>query len=122
MLTLSLSLNICQQVVASMDWPEATKYRGLVSAQHHRVEIIQDLYNCYEDPKKGTVHGGMIRSVARLLGYGCLFLSSSNHSFGHYRELLRAFWSSTRLKPGRIIFYRCSCAPFLQIQLYRVKI
>lgn len=69
-------------VVASMDWPEATKYRGLVSAQHHRVEIIQDLYNCYEDPKKGMVHGGMIR------------------------ELLRAFWSSTRLKPARIIFYR----------------
>ncbi|CDP07006.1 unnamed protein product [Coffea canephora] len=69
-------------VVASMDWPEATKYRGLVSAQHHRVEIIQDLYNCYEDPKRGMVHGGMIR------------------------ELLRAFWSSTRLKPERIIFYR----------------
>ncbi|KAL7115914.1 hypothetical protein ACP275_04G210700 [Erythranthe tilingii] len=31
-------------VVASMDWPEVTKYRGLVSAQCHREEIIQDLY------------------------------------------------------------------------------
>ncbi|EYU40234.1 hypothetical protein ABFS82_04G135000 [Erythranthe guttata] len=31
-------------VVASMDWPEVSKYRGLVSAQGHRDEIIQDLY------------------------------------------------------------------------------
>ncbi|KAG6769728.1 hypothetical protein POTOM_025389 [Populus tomentosa] len=29
-------------VVASMDWPEVTTYRGLVSAQKHRQEIIQD--------------------------------------------------------------------------------
>ncbi|KAL3530464.1 hypothetical protein ACH5RR_009786 [Cinchona calisaya] len=69
-------------VVASMDWPEATKYRGLVSAQRHRVEMIQDLYNTYEDPKKGIVHGGMIR------------------------ELLLAFYRSTGQKPHRIIFYR----------------
>ncbi|XP_012837947.1 PREDICTED: protein argonaute 5-like [Erythranthe guttata] len=31
-------------VVASMDWPEVTKYRALVSAQGHMEEIIQDLY------------------------------------------------------------------------------
>lgn len=49
------------QVVASMDWPEVTKYRGLVSAQAHREEIIEDLYKKYQDPKKGLVHGGMIR-------------------------------------------------------------
>ncbi|EXB81597.1 Protein argonaute 5 [Morus notabilis] len=42
-------------VVASMDWPEVTKYRGLVSAQYHREEIIQDLY------KQVPSHGGMIR-------------------------------------------------------------
>ncbi|KAL3518467.1 hypothetical protein ACH5RR_021056 [Cinchona calisaya] len=69
-------------VVASMDWPEATKYRGLVSAQRHREEIIQDLYNIYGDQKKGMVHGGMIR------------------------ELLLAFRRSTNRKPERIIFYR----------------
>ena len=28
------------QVVASVDWPEITKYRGLFSAQHHREEFI----------------------------------------------------------------------------------
>ena len=49
------------QVVASMDWPEVTKYRGLVSAQAHREEIIEDLYKKYQDPKGGLVHGGMIR-------------------------------------------------------------
>lgn len=47
-----------------MDWPEVTKYRGLVSAQAHREEIIQDLYNTKEDPKRGKVSGGMIRLVA----------------------------------------------------------
>ncbi|XP_073158792.1 protein argonaute MEL1 [Henckelia pumila] len=69
-------------VVASMDWPEVTKYRGLVSAQSHREEIIQDLYKAKQDPKKGVVHGGMIR------------------------ELLIAFYKSTGQKPHRIIFYR----------------
>lgn len=32
------------QVVASQDWPEVTKYAGLVCAQAHRQELIQDLY------------------------------------------------------------------------------
>ncbi|CAA7024297.1 unnamed protein product [Microthlaspi erraticum] len=48
-------------VVASMDWPEITKYRGLVSAQAHREEIIQDLYTLVQDPERGLVHSGLIR-------------------------------------------------------------
>lgn len=44
-----------------MDWPWVTKYRGIVSAQHHREEIIQDLYNTTLNRDKGIVHGGMIR-------------------------------------------------------------
>jgi eukaryotic translation initiation factor 2C len=52
------------QVVASMDWPEITKYRGLVSAQPHRQEIIEDLFTVSKDPQKGhNVNGGMIRLV-----------------------------------------------------------
>ncbi|KAH7849364.1 hypothetical protein Vadar_016819 [Vaccinium darrowii] len=48
-------------VVASQDWPEVTKYAGLVCAQPHRQELIQDLYKTWQDPKGGTVTGGMIR-------------------------------------------------------------
>ncbi|XWS28642.1 hypothetical protein CRYUN_Cryun25bG0088500 [Craigia yunnanensis] len=59
-------------VVASMDWPEVTKYRGIVSAQPHREEIIQDLYKTVQDPQKGVVHSGMIRYVGN-----CLWLSLS---------------------------------------------
>ena len=44
-----------------MDWPEVTKYRGLVSAQAHRQEIIQDLYKQVPNSRKGLSHGGMIR-------------------------------------------------------------
>ncbi|KAK0584182.1 hypothetical protein LWI29_008665 [Acer saccharum] len=69
-------------VVASMDWPAVTTYRGLVSAQQHREEIIQDLYKVEQDPEKGIVHSGMVR------------------------ELLIAFKRSTNQKPQRIIFYR----------------
>ena len=46
-----------------MDWPEITKYRGLVSAQPHRQEIIEDLFSVSKDPQRGNVNGGMIRSV-----------------------------------------------------------
>lgn len=49
------------QVVASQDWPEVTKYAGLVCAQAHRQELIQDLFKTYHDPQHGTVTGGMIR-------------------------------------------------------------
>jgi len=52
----------CLQVVASQDWPEVTKYAGLVCAQAHRQELIQDLYKTWHDPQRGTVTGGMIRS------------------------------------------------------------
>jgi len=49
-------------VVASMDWPQVTIYKALVSAQAHRQEIIQNLFWTATDPEKGTpVNGGMIR-------------------------------------------------------------
>ncbi|CAL1404119.1 unnamed protein product [Linum trigynum] len=85
-------------VVASMDWPEVTKYRGLVSAQTSREEIILDLYKTYEDPTRGVVHGGMIR------------------------ELLIAFRRSTGVKPDRILFYRdgVSEGQFSQVLLHEV--
>ncbi|CAL8999746.1 unnamed protein product [Prunus brigantina] len=85
-------------VVASMDWPEVSKYRGIVSAQAHREEIIQDLYSLYQDPQKGLVHGGMIR------------------------EHFRAFRRSTGRKPERIIFYRdgVSEGQFSQVLLYEM--
>nr|GMD81722.1 protein argonaute 10-like [Ipomoea batatas] len=41
-------------VVASQDWPEVTKYAGLVCAQAHRQELIQDLYKTWQDPARGT--------------------------------------------------------------------
>ena len=44
-----------------MDWPQITKYRGLVSAQAHCQEIIDDLYSCVVDPSKGIIHKGMVR-------------------------------------------------------------
>jgi hypothetical protein len=49
------------QVVASQDWPEVTRYAGLVSAQTRRQELIQDLYKVWQDPQRGTVTGGMVR-------------------------------------------------------------
>ncbi|KAL2340457.1 hypothetical protein Fmac_008397 [Flemingia macrophylla] len=48
-------------VVASQDWPEVTKYAGLVCAQPHREELIQDLFRSWKDPQRGVVYGGMIR-------------------------------------------------------------
>ncbi|KAG0541970.1 hypothetical protein BDA96_02G062300 [Sorghum bicolor] len=70
-------------VVASMDWPQVTTYKALVSAQAHREEIIQNLFWTGTDPEKGTpVNGGMIR------------------------ELLTSFFKRTGRKPKRIIFYR----------------
>ncbi|KAJ9559293.1 hypothetical protein OSB04_013907 [Centaurea solstitialis] len=69
-------------VVASMDWPQVSKYKALVSAQPHRQEIIQDLYTTHTDSKRGVVHAGLIR------------------------ELLISFKKSTGHKPHRIIFYR----------------
>lgn len=85
-------------VVASQDWPEVTKYAGIVSAQAHRQELIEDLYKVYQDPKRGTVSGGMIR------------------------ELLISFHKSTGQKPQRIIFYRdgVSEGQFYQVLLFEL--
>ncbi|CAI5536952.1 unnamed protein product, partial [Closterium sp. Naga37s-1] len=52
------------QVVASMDWPEMARYRALVSAQAHRVEIIQNLYTCTQDANGMPQHGGMVRYLS----------------------------------------------------------
>ena len=85
-------------VVASQDWPEVTKYAGLVSAQAHRQELIQDLYKTWQDPSRGQVTGGMIK------------------------ELLISFRRSTGHKPLRIIFYRdgVSEGQFYQVLLYEL--
>ncbi|KAJ7972290.1 Argonaute family protein [Quillaja saponaria] len=85
-------------VVASMDWPEATTYRGLVSAQKHREEIIQDLYKVEVHPQRGQVNAGMVR------------------------ELLIAFNQKTNRKPERIIFFRdgVSEGQFNQVLLFEL--
>lgn len=85
-------------VVASQDWPEVTKYAGLVCAQPHRQELIQDLYKTWQDPLRGTVSGGMIR------------------------DLLVAFRKATGQKPLRIIFYRdgVSEGQFYQVLLFEL--
>lgn len=85
-------------VVASMDWPQVTKYKCLVSSQGHRVEIINDLFTEVRDPVKGIVRGGMIR------------------------DLLISFKKSTGHKPCRIIFYRdgVSEGQFSQVLLYEM--
>ncbi|GJM96200.1 hypothetical protein PR202_ga13016 [Eleusine coracana subsp. coracana] len=85
-------------VVASMDWPQVTKYKCLVSAQGPREEIITNLYTEVRDSAKGIVRGGMVR------------------------ELLISFYKSTGCKPSRIIFYRdgVSEGQFSQILLYEM--
>ncbi|KAF5752337.1 protein argonaute 10 [Tripterygium wilfordii] len=85
-------------VVASQDWPEVTKYAGLVCAQAHRQELIQDLYKTWQDPVRGTISGGMIR------------------------DLLISFRKATGQKPLRIIFYRdgVSEGQFYQVLLYEL--
>ncbi|KAL3359602.1 hypothetical protein AABB24_016241 [Solanum stoloniferum] len=85
-------------VVASQDWPEVTKYAGLVCAQAHRQELIQDLYKTWHDPARGTVSGGMIR------------------------DLLISFRKATGQKPQRIIFYRdgVSEGQFYQVLLFEL--
>ncbi|KAK3131337.1 hypothetical protein QOZ80_6BG0505120 [Eleusine coracana subsp. coracana] len=85
-------------VVASQDWPEVTKYAGLVSAQSHRQELIEDLYKVTHDPQRGTICGGMIR------------------------ELLMSFKRSTGQKPQRLIFYRdgVSEGQFYQVLLHEL--
>nr|GEW33143.1 PAZ domain-containing protein [Tanacetum cinerariifolium] len=57
-------------------------YKAPVSAQPYTHEIISDLYTTSTDPKRGVIHGGLIR------------------------ELLISFKKSIGHKPHRIIFYR----------------
>ncbi|XP_019175527.1 PREDICTED: protein argonaute 1 [Ipomoea nil] len=85
-------------VVASQDWPEITKYAGLVSAQAHRQELIEDLFKSWQDPVRGNVTGGMIK------------------------ELLISFRRATGQKPQRIIFYRdgVSEGQFYQVLLFEL--
>ncbi|XP_058074962.1 protein argonaute MEL1-like [Magnolia sinica] len=85
-------------VVASMDWPEVTKYRGLVSAQPHLQELIRDLFQVVQDPQGGSMNKRMIR------------------------EQLIAFRQATGRKPHRIIFYRVgvSKGQFSQVLLYEL--
>lgn len=59
--------------MASQDWPEITKYAGLVCAQAHRQELIQDLFKEWQDPNRGKVSGGMIKYT--LATFCSLFLS-----------------------------------------------
>lgn len=41
----SVAMSCFVKVVASQDWPEITKYAGLVSPQTHREEVINNLFN-----------------------------------------------------------------------------
>nr|CAD1821180.1 unnamed protein product [Ananas comosus var. bracteatus] len=86
-------------VVASQDWPEVTKYAGLVCAQAHRQELIEDLYKEWKDPQGRKASGGMIQ------------------------ELLRSFNTATGRQPGRIIFYRdgVSEGQFYQVVFSELK-
>lgn len=86
-------------VVASQDWPEVTKYAGLVCAQEHRQELIQDLFKSWVDPVRGPQTGGMIK------------------------ELLISFRRATGQKPLRIIFYRdgVSEGQFYQVLLHELE-
>lgn len=86
-------------VVASQDWPEVTKYAGLVCAQEHRQELIQDLFRSWVDVAKGPQTGGMIK------------------------ELLISFRRATGQKPLRIIFYRdgVSEGQFYQVLLHELE-
>lgn len=103
--------------MASQDWPEVTKYAGLVSAQSHRQELIEDLYKVTHDPQRGTICGGMIRyilyqggkaSISFLLSFFFKRREQVIHAEVHIcRELLISFKKSTGQKPQRILFYRC---------------
>ncbi|GJY27202.1 PAZ domain-containing protein [Tanacetum coccineum] len=84
-------------VVASMDWPQVTKYKALVSAVT-QAGIINYLYTTSTDPKRGVIHGGLIM------------------------ELLISLKKSTGHEPHRIIFYRdgVSEGQFNEVLLYEM--
>lgn len=72
-----------RKVVASQDWPEVTKYAGLVCAQAHRQELIQDLYKTWHDPQRGTVTGGMIRFCSTSFAMSSSFVHCVCSWFGY---------------------------------------
>ncbi|TVU43994.1 hypothetical protein EJB05_03418 [Eragrostis curvula] len=60
----TVALKINSKAVASMHWRETTNTRGLVSAQSHRQEIVDDLFAVSKDPQKGhNVNSSMIRET-----------------------------------------------------------
>lgn len=83
--------------MASQDWPEVTKYAGLVSAQAHRQELIEDLYKVCQDPQRGTVSGGMIRCTAYYFNF---FLSSMAINLLHH-EITGSYLYPSKDQPGR---------------------
>ncbi|KAF0908875.1 hypothetical protein E2562_028754 [Oryza meyeriana var. granulata] len=98
-------------VVASMDWPEITKYRALVSAQPPRQEIIQDLFTMVEVPQNADAPQEAGAGKTKVICGGMI------------RELLVAFYNRNGgRKPKRIIFYRdgVSDGQFYQVLLYEM--
>ncbi|KAM0832298.1 hypothetical protein ACQ4PT_064985 [Festuca glaucescens] len=78
-------------VVASQDWPEVTRYAGLVSSQPGHHEWINNLVELQYDSEKGTVTGGMIR------------------------EHLISFYQTTGQKPQRIMINGVSKGQYSQV-------
>ncbi|CAM0944728.1 unnamed protein product [Alopecurus aequalis] len=68
-------------VVASQDWPEVTKYAGLVSAQTRRQELIEDLFKVWQDPQRGIVNGGMIRNPRGSYSIGMVLVKDNSTRF-----------------------------------------
>ncbi|KAF6147489.1 hypothetical protein GIB67_021315 [Kingdonia uniflora] len=56
-------------VVASLDWPEVTKYRALVATQAHRQEIISDLQNMTVQHLKGFYRANGHQKPSRIIFY-----------------------------------------------------
>uniref|UniRef100_A0A0E0HXM8 Uncharacterized protein n=1 Tax=Oryza nivara TaxID=4536 RepID=A0A0E0HXM8_ORYNI len=99
-------------VVASMDWPEITKYKALVSAQPPRQEIIQDLFTMTEVAQNADAPAQKAEGSKKNFICG-----------GMFRELLMSFYSkNAKRKPQRIIFYRdgVSDGQFLHVLLYEM--
>ncbi|KAI3765836.1 hypothetical protein L2E82_15882 [Cichorium intybus] len=84
-------------MVASMDWPQVTKYKALVSAQPHRQEIIDLLSSTTSDERRGVVHSGLIR------------------------ELLISSKKSTCHKPHRLIFNRDGVSEVLLNEMDKIR-
>ncbi|KAL3648165.1 Protein argonaute 10 [Castilleja foliolosa] len=95
-------------VVASQDWPEVTKYAGLVCAQAHRQELIQDLYKTWQDPVSGTMSGGMVRFVKRDLLVS--FQKATGQKPQEWKHIACTVVDSKICHPTEFDFYLCSHA------------